>query len=123
MQTQITRRCVIQEKIKELGEKPLRRPPSDNRSIRQSVRIHGLARDPPSLIYPLYQALQAPTPTRLLRTVSCLAFRISQQAPCCICHPWLLLILPSSIKSSLDTLKGCGKCLGYQPFNGMKMKR
>ena len=38
----------------EFGEKPLRRPPSDNRSIRQSVGIHGLARDPPSLIYPLY---------------------------------------------------------------------
>ena len=22
---------------------------------------------------------------------------------------------------SLDTLKGCGKCLGYQPLNGMEM--
>ena len=35
-------------------QKPLRRPPSGNRSTRQSVGIHGLARDPPSLIYPLY---------------------------------------------------------------------
>ena len=54
MQTQITRRCVIEEKTEELGEKPLRRPPSGNRSTRQSVGIHGLARDPPNLIYPLY---------------------------------------------------------------------
>ena len=54
MQTQITRRCVNEEETEELGEKPLRRPPSSNRSTRQSVGIHGLARDPPSLIYPLY---------------------------------------------------------------------
>ena len=54
MQTQITRRCFIEEEIKEFGEKPLRRPPSGNLSIRQSVGIHGSARDPPSLIYSLY---------------------------------------------------------------------
>ena len=54
MQTQITRRYVIEEETEELGEKPLRRPPSGNRSTRQSVEIYGLARDPPSLIYPLY---------------------------------------------------------------------
>ena len=38
----------------ELGEKPLCRPPSDNRSTRQLVRIHGWEKDLPSLIYPLY---------------------------------------------------------------------
>ena len=54
MQTQITRQCIIEEEMKELGEKPLRRPPSGNRSTRQSIGIHGLERDPPSLIYPLY---------------------------------------------------------------------
>ena len=54
MQTQITRRCVIEEETEELSEKPLRRPPSSNQSTRQSVGIHELARDPPSLIYPLY---------------------------------------------------------------------
>ena len=54
MQIQITHRCVIKEETEELGKKPLRRPPSGNRSTRKSVRIHGLARDPPSLIYPLY---------------------------------------------------------------------
>ena len=54
MKTQITRRCVIEEETEELGEKPLRRPLSGNRLIRQSVGIHGLTRDPPSLIYLLY---------------------------------------------------------------------
>ena len=54
MQTQITRRCVIEEETEELGEKPLCRPPSSNRSTRKSVGIHGLAKGPPSLIYPLY---------------------------------------------------------------------
>ena len=54
MQTQITRRYVIEEETEELGEKPHRCPPSGNRSTRQSVGIHGLARDPSSLIYSLY---------------------------------------------------------------------
>ena len=54
MQTQITCRYVIEEEIEELGEKPLRRPPSGNWSTRQSVAIYGLARYPQSLIYPLY---------------------------------------------------------------------
>ena len=36
---------------------------------------------------------------------------------------WLLPMLPSSIKTSLDTLKGCGKYLGHQPLNGMEMER
>ena len=30
MQTQITRRCVIEEETEELGENPLYRPPSGN---------------------------------------------------------------------------------------------
>ena len=58
MQTQITRRCVIEKKTEELSEKPLRRPPSGNRSIRQSVGIHGLARDPPSVPKPSKRLLQ-----------------------------------------------------------------
>ena len=52
--TKTTQRCVIEEKTEVLGVKPLCRPPSNNRHTRQSVGIHGLARDPPSLIYPLY---------------------------------------------------------------------
>ena len=59
MQTQITRRCVIEEETEVLGEKPLCRPPSGNRFTRQSVGIHGLARDPLSLIYPLYLSPQS----------------------------------------------------------------
>ena len=54
MQTQITCQCVIKEKIEELGAKPLHRPLSGNRSTKQLVGIHGLARDPPILICPLY---------------------------------------------------------------------
>ena len=54
MQTQITRRCVIEKETEELDEEPLCRPLSGNRSTRQSVGKHGLAIDPPSLIYPLY---------------------------------------------------------------------
>ena len=46
MQIQITRRCVIEEEIEELSEKPLRYALISNQSTRQSVRIHGLARDP-----------------------------------------------------------------------------
>ena len=41
MQTQITPRRVIEEEIEEPGEKPLRHPPSKNRSTRQSVGIQG----------------------------------------------------------------------------------
>ena len=52
--TKTTQRCVIEEETEVLYVKPLRRPLSDNRSTRQSVGIHELARDPPSLIYPMY---------------------------------------------------------------------
>ena len=54
MQTQITPRRVIEEETKELDEKPLHCPPSGKRSTKQSVGIQGWAKDPPSLIYPLY---------------------------------------------------------------------
>ena len=57
MQTQITPRRVIEEETKELDEKPLHCPPSGNRSTKQSVEIHGFARDPPSLIYRMYLSL------------------------------------------------------------------
>ena len=41
MQTQITSRRVIEEETEELGEKPLRRLPSENQSTRQLVGIYG----------------------------------------------------------------------------------
>ena len=52
--TKTTQRCIIEEETEVLDVKPFRRPLSDNRSTRQSIGIHELARDPPSLIYPMY---------------------------------------------------------------------
>ena len=52
--TKTTQRCIIEEETEVLDVKPLRRPLSDNRSTRQAIGIHELARDPPSLIYPMY---------------------------------------------------------------------
>ena len=52
--TKTTQRCIIEEETEVLDVKPLRRPLSDNRSTRQSIGIHELARDPPSLICPMY---------------------------------------------------------------------
>ena len=49
-----TQQCVIEKETEVLDVKPLRHPPSSNRSTRQSVRIHGIAKDLPSLIYPMY---------------------------------------------------------------------
>ena len=123
MQTQITRRCVIEEKTEELGEKPLRHPPSGNRSTRQSVGIHGLAREPPSLIYLLY--LSPPSSYSNKASQNCVLSSFPDPAIRLIASTkaWLLSMLPSNTKSSLDTLKGCGKCLGYQPLNGMEIER
>ena len=55
--TKTKQRCVIKEETEVLSVKPLCRPLSGNQSTRQSVGIHGLARDPPSLIYPMYLSL------------------------------------------------------------------
>ena len=52
--TKTTQRCVIKEETEVLRVKSLCRPPSGNRSTRQSVGIYELAKDPPSLIYPKY---------------------------------------------------------------------
>ena len=50
-----------EEKTEVLGVKPPRDPPSGNRSTRQSVGIHGLARDP---LKPNLPAI--PKPSKLL---------------------------------------------------------
>ena len=112
MQTQITRQCVMEEKTKELRGKPLRCPPNSNRSTRQSVGIHGLARDPPS------SYSNKASWNHVLFSSSDPAIRSIASA-----KTWLLPILPSSTKTSLNTLKGCGKCLGCQPLNDMEMER
>ena len=41
MQTQITRQCVIKEETEELGEKPLRRPPSGNNPLDNQLAYMG----------------------------------------------------------------------------------
>ena len=109
----ITRQCVIEEKIEVLGKKPLRHPLSGNQSTRQSVEIHGLARDPPNLIYPIH--LSPPSFYSNKASRNCVLSSSPDPAirPIASAKAWLLPILSSNTKSSLDTLKWCGKCLGY----------
>ena len=119
----VTRRCIIEEETEELGEKPLRCPPSSNRFTRQLAGIHGLVRDPPNLIYLMYLS----PPSSYFNKVS--RNRVLSSSPDPTIRPivsakaWLLPMLPNSTKTSLDTLKGCDKFLGYQPLNGMEMER
>ena len=118
-----TQRCVIEEKTEILGVKPLRRPPSGNRSTRQPVGIHGLAREPLSLIYPLY--LSPPNSYSNKASQNHVLSNSPDPATSSMLHlPSLASSdTSSSSKISLNTLKGCGKCLGYQPLNGMEMER
>ena len=111
----ITHQCVIEEETEELGEKPLCRPPNGNRSTRLIYL--------PSLIYPLY--LSPPSSYSNKASRNDVLSSSPDPAICSIASAkaWLLPMLPSSTKSSLVTLKGCGKCLGYQPLNGMEMER
>ena len=113
----------MEEKTEELGEKPLRCPPSGNRSTRQSVGIHGLARDPPCLIYPLYLSplssySNKASRNRVLFGSPDPAIRLIASA-----EAWLLPMLPSSTKTLLDTLKRCDKCLDYQLLKCMEIER
>ena len=112
MQTQITPRRVIEEETEELGEKPLRRPPSGNRSTRQSVGIHGLAKDPPSLVYPMYLSPPSSYSNKASRN------RVLSSSPDPATSS--MLHLPSLASSNasqqlqitLYTLNVCGLCLG-----------
>ena len=121
--TKTTQRCVIEEETEVLDLKPLRHPPSGNQSIRQLVGIHGLARDPPSLIYPMYLSPPSSYSNKAFRNHVLSSSPDPANHPIASAKTWLLPMLPSSTKSSLDTLKGCGKCLGYQPLKDMKMER
>ena len=38
-------------------------------------------------------------------------------------NDWLLPMLPSNTKTSLDTQIGCAKCLGYQSLKDLEMER
>ena len=123
MQTQITHRCVIKEETEEFGKKPLRHPQSGNRSTRQSVEIHGLARDPPSLIYLMYLSPPSSYSNKTSRN-RVLSSSLDPATSSMLHLPSLASSNASQrTKRSLDTLKGCGKCLGYQPLNGMEIER
>ena len=123
MQPQITRRYVIEEETEELGKKPLRRLPSRNRSTRQSVGIHRLVRDHPSLIYPMYLCLLSSYSNKATRN-RVLSSSLNPATSSMLHLPSLASSnTSSSTKRSLDTLNGCGKCLGYQPLNGMEIER
>ena len=94
--------------------------------IRCFLELHKytqIVRDSPNLIYLMH--LSPPS------SYSNKAFRncVLSSSPDPVIRPiesaktWLLPMLPSNTKTSLDTLKGCGKCLGYQPLKGLDMER
>ena len=116
----ITRRCFIEEETEVLSVKPLRRPPSGNQSTRQSVGIHGLARDPPNLIYPMHQSPPISYSNKISRNRVLSSSLDPVIRPIASAKVWLLSMLPNSTKTSLNTLKWCGKCLDYQALNGME---
>ena len=117
MQTQITHRCVIEEETEELDEKPLHHPLSGNRSTRQPIGIHGLARDPPSLIYPLYLSPPSSYSNKASRNRVLSSFLDPAIQPIASAKPHrLLLAIPQSFPNSktLSTLwKGMG-CVWVQ---------
>ena len=121
--TKTTQRCVIEEETEVLVVKPLRHPPSGNQSIRQLVGIHGLARDPPSLIYPMYLSPPSSYSNKAFRNHVLSSSPDPANHPIASAKTWLLPILLCSTKFTLDTLKGYGKCLDYQPLKDMKMER
>ena len=97
-------------------EKPLRDPLSGNRSTKQSVGIHGLVRDPPSLIYPLYLSPPSSYSNKASRNRVLSSFSNSTIRPIAAAKPhWLLFDkspkLPK-LQNTLYTLKMCELCLG-----------
>ena len=124
MKHKIIPRCVIEDEIEELGEKPLRRPPS-SKLIHQRISWNTrITKDSPSLVYPMYLS-----PSKLLLPIDlmkpCL-LQLSQSRNSAQLHPpndWLLPMFHSSTKTSLYTQYGCGKCLDYQPLKNLNIER
>ena len=116
----ITRRGVIEEETEVLGVKPLRCLPSGkliHQTISWDTRV---VRDPPSLIYPMQLSAPSSNSNKASRN------RVLSSSPDLAIHPIVSaksLASSSSTKTSLGTLKGCCKCLGYQPLKDMKMER
>ena len=119
----ITRRCVIEEETEKLDEKTLSHPPS-SKSIHQTINWDTrIARDPPSLIYPMYLSPPSSYSNKASWNRVLSSFPDPAICPIASAKAWLLPMLPSNTKTSLDTQNGCGKCLGYQPLKDLEMER
>ena len=106
-----------------LSVKPLRRPPS-GKSIHQTISWDTqIARDSPSLIYPMHLSPSSSYSNKASRNRVLSNFPDPAIRPIESAKAWLLPMLPSSTKTSLDTLYECGKCLGYQPLMDLEMER
>ena len=97
---------------------------SKQKSIHQTISWDiRIAKDPPSLVYPMH--LSSPSSYSNKASQNSVLSSSPDLAICPIASAkaWLPPMLPSSTKTSLDTLKGCGKYLGYQPLKCMEMER
>ena len=101
----ITRRCVIEEETKELGKKPLCHPSCSNRSTRQSIGIHELARDLPS------SYSNKVSRNHVLSSFSNLAIRPIVSTKASLASFDKFPQLPK-FQNTFYTLKRCGLCLG-----------
>ena len=112
----ITRRCVIKEETEKLDEKTLSHPPS-GKSIHQTINWDTrIARDPPSLIYPMYLSPPSSYSNKASRNRVLSSFSNSTIRPIAAAKPhWLLFDkspkLPK-LQNTLYTLKMCELCLG-----------
>ena len=99
-------------------------PPSQKYSIHQTISWETrIARDLPSLIYLIHLSPPSSYSNKASRNHVLSSSLDPAIHPIASTKAWLLPMRPSSTKTSLDTLKGCGKCLGYQPLMGMEMER
>ena len=112
----ITRRCVIEEETEKLDEKTLSHPPS-SKSIHQTINWDTrIARDPPSLIYPMYLSPPSSYSNKASRNRVLSSFSNSTIRSIAAAKPhWLLFDkspkLPK-LENTLYTLKMCELCLG-----------
>ena len=118
-------RYVIEQETEEPSKKHLRCPPS-SKSIHQRISWSTrIIKDPPSkpsLLHVL-ELCKLLLPIGFSEPYHLQFSRIPQFSPIASVNNWLLPMLPSSTKTSLDTQIGCGKCLGYQPLKDLEMER
>ena len=99
-------------------------PPSSGKSIYQTISWDTrIAKDPSSLIYPMHLSHPNSYSNKTSRNRVLSSSLDPTIRPIASTKPQLLLMLPSSTKTSLDTQNGCGKCLGYQPLKDIEMER